>query len=768
MKRYLNSLYRPAYFLLAAAAFLGGSATLYGSEAVPLKNPTFQDLDGNGEPDDWKGYPGGDGIQVDDSGVWIKDSSTSKGLGIQQWVPVTAGNRYTATVEASGEGGLFLYMTFIDQIPSKAAHTGDKALKQKRIWTKGGGAETNTTTLTEIAPAGSEWVQIWIYSPNSGTTNIRIESISLKGEAVAPVPVAASSSDGVGVTSESGSGVSIKNSSFEDRDGDGKPDEWDSYPGGEGIQVDESGVWIKDSSPSKGLGIKQWVPVTAGNRYTATVEASGNGGLFLYMTFIDKIPAKSSQIEKKALKQKRIWTKGGGSENNTTTLTETAPAGAEWVQLWIYSPNSGTTDIRIEDISLSEEALASSAPAATSVAPSINGEPVFTSAGDLVKNPYFKEIGSDGIPVGWEYYPEPNGSGTRITKVENGLHLVDSDKKNGVGISQWVPVQPGKRYVFEASVQGDRGLFLYVEYATEKPDRKSLYSKVKISSKREWVKDGKIAKVSSVAPASATWARIWLYSASSGICDVIVNSITGGEEDLAEDAVAVAAGLFGWMNFETGDFSQASSREGAAREIVSKETGPVREGNYAYRAMLKHGKERTEVVGPRSPAYGVARYAWSIFVPENFDGDTFFTIVTQWHDWGTGREYPKDGGAPTHLYIAKDEWRVKLRHQGEGHTTASEQFNLGSIDGDRGKWTDWVMEVNWQAPGDGGWMKFYKNGELVIDHKGTTWYEGKEKGPFFKMGLYRGYGGWPGTEEESILVFDSFRMALGEDSTYEQ
>jgi len=177
---------------------------------------------------------------------------------------------------------------------------------------------------------------------------------------------------------------------------------------------------------------------------------------------------------------------------------------------------------------------------------------------------------------------------------------------------------------------------------------------------------------------------------------------------------------------------------------------------------------RTEVTGARSPAYGIARYGWSIYVPEDFDADTFFTICTQWHDYGSGRKYPEDGGAPSHLYISKGHWRMKIRHQGEGQTTDAEQYDLGSLEGDRGKWTDWVFEINHQAPGNGGWAKLYKNDELVVDYKGTTWYEGKDKGPYFKMGLYRGSNKWPGTVERSILYFDAFRMAIGEDSTYEQ
>ncbi|MDQ8206330.1 polysaccharide lyase [Coraliomargarita sp. SDUM461003] len=556
--------------------------------------------------------------------------------------------------------------------------------------------------------------------------------------------------------------VSMQNPSFADMTGDGMPDGWSAYPGGDGLSLaKEGGVWIDDANKSAGLGLAQWVPVTEGKRYTLSLDLAGEGGLFAYMIFLEKKPRQAKQIPSMTLKEKRQWAKGGGAESLTTTVSEIAPAGAKFLRVWIYSPSSGTTNVRATGISLQAESLAPLG--AISV-----GEPGVIPEGCLIQNPDFQKVEIDRTPSDWEVYPPANGSGTQVVSTNAGLRLTDSDQRNGVGLSQWIPVEAGNRYVVKAEVQGSQGLFLYSIFASEKPAQKSRYSEVEISQKREWAKSGKIAQVASVAPEGAKWMRVWLYSASSGTSDVIVKQITATIENASGDAAAVAAGLFNWMDFETGDMSQAASREGADREIVKKGEGPVREGNYAYRAMLSRSKERTELVGPRSPAYGVVRYGWSIFVPEDFDGDTFFSIITQWHDWGSGKEYIEDGGAPTHLYISKGDWRFKLRYQGEDDHVASTQFPLGSIDADRGQWTDWVMEVNWQAPGDGGWMKLYKNDELVVDYTGPTWYAGKDKGPYYKFGIYRGSKKWPGSVERSKLVFDAFRMALGDRSTYEQ
>ncbi len=728
------------------------------STPVSIENSGFADSSGDGKPDSWASYPGGDGIVVaEEGGVWIKDDSTSKGLGIAQWVPVVEGTRYSVTTELAGEGGLFVYMNFLEEKPAQAKNIDRMTLKEKRKWAKGGSAESVATTFSEIAPAGAKQMRIWVYSPSSSTTNVRVTGLSVVSKSLVAPAVASPSA-----SSPAGSTGPIQNPIFKDVSGDGQPDAWEAYPGGDGLSVAaEGGVWIKDASTSKGLGIVQWVPVVEGMRYTLSLDLAGEGGLFAYMNFLEKKPAQAKRISSMTLKEKRKWAKGGGAESTTTTFSEIAPAGAKLMRIWIYSPSSGTTNVRATGISLKSESLG--AP----VVVSGPGAPI--PEGCLTLNPSFSQLGIDQMPTDWEVYPAANDSSTKVTMTAAGLRLTDSDKKHGVGLSQWVPVEPGQRYVVNAEVEGANGLFLYAIYTSERPTQKSRYSQVEISQKRDWAKTGKVAQVSSISPAGAKWMRVWLYSASSGTCDVVVKQIVAKLEVVSSDAAAVAAGLFNWMDFETGDMSQASSKEGADREIVKKGDGPVREGNYAYRVLLKKGKERSELLGPRSPAYGVARYGWSIFVPEDFDAEiTPFSIVTQWHDWGSGKEYIEDGGAPTHLYITKNNWQFKLRYQGENNHVASTQFKLGSLEADRGQWTDWVLEVNWQAPGKGGWMKLYKNDEVVIDYKGPTWYVGKDKGPFFKFGIYRGWHGWKGTEEHSKLLFDAFRMAVGADTSYGQ
>src|SRR5690606_5769897 len=121
-------------------------------------------------------------------------------------------------------------------------------------------------------------------------------------------------------------------------------------------------------------------------------------------------------------------------------------------------------------------------------------------------------------------------------------------------------------------------------------------------------------------------------------------------------------------------------------------------------------------------------YGWSIYVPEDFDTKSSYSIISQWHDYGSGRDYQPDGGPPTTLYIANNNWRFKLRYQdGDTDKTTKNEYEFGSVDPDRGQWTDFVMEVNWQSPQSDteGYLRLFKNGEKVIDYTGPTWFDGK-------------------------------------------
>ncbi|WP_309399727.1 polysaccharide lyase [Cerasicoccus maritimus] len=556
----------------------------------------------------------------------------------------------------------------------------------------------------------------------------------------------------------------IENPSFANTGANGLPTGWEAYPGGPGLKVlPDGGLQVNDDSKSKGLGAIQWLPAQAGATYTLTADFTGEGGLFVYLTFTSSKPAKASNVGSVTLGEKRQWFKQVPAGGSPISFSAKAPAGTKKLRVWIYSPSSGTTNLVAKSITLTSDgagaaAASTEAAVATSTSSDLSAKMDFSTTG----------WAANELINGWEVSGTAPSPASYAKVGADEVMIRDVSEKGTVCVSRWFPVEPGQRCSAKALLEGRNGLSAYFRFYRQRPTSDADAQAQELTHKSRWLKAGQQAEMTAIAPGESTWMKFEIYSPSASTCELAVKELKIQREDDPVAATAIREGLYDWMNFEGGDFSESANLEGERREVFSKDKWPVREGDYAYEAQLSRKRERTEVVGQRSPAYGVARYGWSIFVPEDFDSQTMFSIVTQWHDWGSGQEYPQDGGAPTHLYISNGQWRMKLRHQGEGHTTTNQQFVLGSMEEDRGKWVDWVLEINLQAPGDGGWMKLYKNDELVADYEGTTWYEGKNKGPFFKMGIYKGSNKWKGDEAGAHLRFDAYRMAIGENSTYEQ
>jgi hypothetical protein len=410
-------------------------------------------------------------------------------------------------------------------------------------------------------------------------------------------------------------------------------------------------------------------------------------------------------------------------------------------------------------------------------------------------NPTFKEPGADGVPAGWKASPGADPAGTSIAADSGGVKMTDSSKDVGLGLSQWIDVNPGDVYTATAEATGTGGLQLYMIFVPKIPSKEAMVGKIKLAEERVSLptKDGTPATLTATAPEGATKARVWLYCPKIGICDVVVKSVSvkkTGSGPAPTPATAPAAGTgaksvpdgtagktrndhgkehpdsmiqpgtVSVIDFETGDFSQVRLQEGGKKEVVSAPE-PVRGGKHAMKVMMTHDKHRSEVTGLRSAPYGEFKYGWSIYLPKDFDGATFFTIITQWHSWGSGKDYViSPPGPPTCLVISKDKWDLLLRYQdGTSGNATKKNFDLGSIQPDLGKWTDFVMEVNWQSPQTGGgYLRLWKNGQQVVNYEGPTWFDDKTSGPFFKLGIYKGSGGWKGEESRAIAYFDEFRM----------
>lgn len=590
---------------------------------------------------------------------------------------------------------------------------------------------------------------------------------------------------------------SVKNPTFADADGDGTPDGWNPYPPANGDTLvlapsPGGGLVFKDNDKTNGLGLEQWIPVQEGLRYTASAEATGTGGISLTLIFSPRKPNKPGDLKSIQLSEKAVHIAPG----KTAQVVAVAPAGAKWMKLWLYCPKIGIADLVIKKVDLASDTPPAAAPASTAAAapapaatagatvpaPVVPAGPI--PEGNLLKAPTFADSDGDGTPDGWNPYPPANGDTLVLAPAPGGgLIFKDNDKDNGLGLEQWVPVQEGLRYLATADATGT-GVLLNLIFAPRKPNKPGDLKSIQLGEKNVRLAAGKTNELIAVAPAGAKWMKVWFYCPKIGTADSVIRqaSVTAGAPAASAGPAAAAgsataatppaaplpSGLANLIDFETGDFSQAHGTEGGNVSVITAADGPVREGKYAFKSSVQKNQHRAEVTGPRCPPYGIARYGWSLYVPKEFDADTFFSIITQWHDWGTGRQSPPDGGPPTSISVSKGQVSLKVHYQGDdGWTTKKQYLPVCKFDELRGKWTDWVMEANWQPPGKGGWLKLYLNGKVVVDYKGTTFYEEKDKGVFFKFGCYKGGATWKGTEEGAVLYFDSFRMALGESSTYQ-
>jgi len=426
-----------------------------------------------------------------------------------------------------------------------------------------------------------------------------------------------------------------------------------------------------------------------------------------------------------------------------------------------------------------------------------------------VQNPKFTGAAGE-IPDQWTPYPPASGANQKIEIVAaGGVSMVDQDEGNGLGLAQWVPVVPGDRISANLVVEGEGGITMNLLFTPNIPAKAAMIDQVAIKKVSGYFTAAKQTPLVATVPDGAKYMRVFIYSPKPGKCSLVLKAIEikpadGAATDSAASApapapaappAAQASGPRAWgtdfagnpvtvalqgapetlppgkvytIDFEPGDFSQCRLLEGGKKWVVGA-PDPVRAGKHSMKVMMTHDQHRTEITGPRTEPYGEYKYGWSVYLPENFDGKTFFSIVTQWHTWGSGKDFPPDGGPPTSITIAGDKWLLKIQHQdGEQFKTAKESIPFGSIEGDKGKWTDFYLEVNWQsAKTGGGYFRLWKNGEKVVDYTGPTWFDDKTKGPFFKMGCYKGGASWQGDEQGTIMFFDEFRMG-DKDATREQ
>ena len=187
--------------------------------------------------------------------------------------------------------------------------------------------------------------------------------------------------------------------------------------------------------------------------------------------------------------------------------------------------------------------------------------------------------------------------------------------------------------------------------------------------------------------------------------------------------------------------------------VVVTAPEPVRYGKYSMKSVVDRKTSkvsyRTEVVPHMKEPAKIGQdywYGFSIYFPKAWTPDNIWEIVAQWHDvWD--RDLGETSRNPIlSFHAANDEisihniWDSRpltpAEPKGKGHKyEGGAKLWQGPIDHDH--WTDWVVHVKWSFKAD-GLMEIWRNGEKIVNRTGPNCFNDK-KGPYFKMGIYKGW-----------------------------
>ena len=142
-------------------------------------------------------------------------------------------------------------------------------------------------------------------------------------------------------------------------------------------------------------------------------------------------------------------------------------------------------------------------------------------APNLLVNPGLADKDGKGVPEGWQLFPGGNGMTTWLSLAKdeegNALKVVDRDATAGVGLSQFVPGQPGHEYVFSAETKGGP-VYLYLRF--HNAQRRVIEPEHRVPALRgeTWRRRA----IREIAPPATAWVEAWAYSASDMITETLI------------------------------------------------------------------------------------------------------------------------------------------------------------------------------------------------------------------------------------------------------
>lgn len=216
----------------------------------------------------------------------------------------------------------------------------------------------------------------------------------------------------------------------------------------------------------------------------------------------------------------------------------------------------------------------------------------------------------------------------------------------------------------------------------------------------------------------------------------------------------------------TEDISQARNSLGSRAECNKLEnvTSPVRAGQRAFKHWVDRCGKRSELEMGKTKIGETYWLGWSMYLPTDWVNSTESSdIVAQWPTYPTKRSFRNACGAVgSKMTISGDSLRFHFQHKGNTADIQCDKYTLGNINDMKGKWVDFVMHAKWTGNTDGFlklWMKV-GNGTYVqkVNYTGRTFWNDENRGPYFKMGLYKGNKDWKGPGAPRYLYTDEYRL----------
>ena len=195
-------------------------------------------------------------------------------------------------------------------------------------------------------------------------------------------------------------------------------------------------------------------------------------------------------------------------------------------------------------------------------------------------------------------------------------------------------------------------------------------------------------------------------------------------------------------------FDSTKSRRGSqSLRVEHRKSDP--EIYFGYRAELSTKKVK---INPKGEYW----FGFSTFVPNEWSDPTSWHVAWQIHSYPDFNKGENWRSPPLALYLSKpNRWTVTVRSSArEVNSNNTATYDCYDFPLTKGQWTDLVFHVNFTYE-NSGFLKVYQNGQVVVDHKGPTYYNDENDG-YMKMGIYR-----DGRSAANVRVLNHDEMRVG-------